>query len=157
MKNALVSRLKFRTAFLETVELADSTTSTDLKSLWTTLAESCPFLRSSSKLGKPVPSSFSVKIQRKLASTVPPRPIVEVAQAAAYDHLERLCRDGVAVVEVLNYYDTHSLLVTLPPFYLWLYDYIYTFFRLSSNYSKRENRNHQYISERYSNTMSLET
>lgn len=113
-KRALISRLSFRAQFLRTVEMADSRTSKELKGLWTDLAAFPPDLRSSVALGKPVPKSFSVKLQRKLASTVPPRPIVEVSQEDAHDHLERLCRDGSTVVEVLRYYDSHSLMVSLP-------------------------------------------
>lgn len=111
-KKALDCRLQFRAQFLNTVELADSRTAADnIKQHWATLGKFLPYLKSSSKLGKPVPSSFSVKIQRKLASTVPPRPIVQVGQEVSFDHLERLCRDAAVAVEVLNYYDSHSLMV----------------------------------------------
>lgn len=100
--------------FLTAVELADSrTSSSDMKHLWTELLKSLPALKSSTKLGNTVPTSFSVKLQRKLASTVPPRPIVQVSDEAALDHLERLCRDGSVVVEVLDYHDSHSLMVSL--------------------------------------------
>lgn len=111
IKEALLHRLRFRASFLKTVEKADSRTSSNLKALWTELMASLPALKSSTELGKAVPSSFSVKLQRKLASTVPPRPIVQVSDEAAFDHLERLCRDGSVVVEVLDYHDSHSLMV----------------------------------------------
>ena len=111
IKKALECRLRFRAAFLKTVETADSRTSTDIKTLWADLLAVVPNIKLSAWLGKPVPASFSVKLQRKLASTVPPRPIVQVSQEDAFDHLERLCRDGSAVVEVLKYYDSHSLMV----------------------------------------------
>lgn len=111
MKNALDSRLRFRSAFLKTVESADSRTSPDVKSMWTNVLALIPGIKSTTGLGKPMPESFSSKLQRKLASTVPPRPIVQVAQDAAFDHLERLCKDASVVVEVLKYYDSHSLLV----------------------------------------------
>jgi hypothetical protein len=111
VKKALGCRLHFRAQFLKIVEMADSRTSSDIKDLWTSLQAALPDLKSSTQLGKAVPSSFSVKIQRKLASTVPPRPIVQVGQEAAFDHLERLCRDASVVVEVLKYYNSHSLMV----------------------------------------------
>lgn len=111
MKIALESRLKFRYLFLQAVEQADSRTSTQAKELWTALLARVPSIKSTTILGKPKPESFSSKLQRRLASTVPPRPIVEVAQKAAFDHLERLCKDGSVVVDVLKYYDSHSLLV----------------------------------------------
>ena len=110
-RDALIHRLRFRSTFLKTVETADSRTSTDAKSLWTETLAIIPTIRSTAKLGKPFPTSFSAKLQRKLASTVPPRPIIQLSQDSAFDHLERLCQDGAVVVEVLNYYDSHSLIV----------------------------------------------
>ncbi len=111
LKSALESRLHFRGQFLKIVEEAESRTSPNIKDLWIGLLATLPDLKSSTQLGKAVPASFSVKIQRKLASTVPPRPIVLVSQEAAFGHLERLCRDASVAVEVLKYYDSHSLMV----------------------------------------------
>lgn len=92
--------------------MADSRTSSeDLKAQWSELLGCLQFLKFTTNIGKATPSAFSVKLQRKLASTVPPRPIVQISEEAAFDHLERLCRDGLAVVDVLNYHDTHSLMV----------------------------------------------
>jgi hypothetical protein len=65
----------------------------------------------SQDLAVPVPDAFSVKLQRKLASTVPPRPVVEIALKTAYDQLARFGSDGRAMIEVLDYHDSHSLLV----------------------------------------------
>ncbi|TVY62254.1 N-alpha-acetyltransferase 35 NatC auxiliary subunit [Lachnellula suecica] len=111
VKDALEFRLGFRASFLETVDAASSRTSPDeIKSLWTDLLTLVPNLKQSIKLGKPVPASFSVKLQRKLASTVPPRPIVQVSQEDAFSHLERLCLDGSVAVEVLKYHNSHSLM-----------------------------------------------
>lgn len=110
-KVALRMRLEFRAKFLRAVEAADSRTCPDLKSFWNELLEFVPDLNASSKLGKQFPQSFSIKVQRKLASTVPPRPVVQVSQEAALEHFERLCRDASIVVDVLEYHDSHSLLV----------------------------------------------
>jgi len=112
IRNALECRIRFRAKFLKTIEAADSRTSLDIKTSWIALLDLVPDIKSSTKFGKAVPSSFSVKLQRKLASTVPPRPIVQVGQEAAFDHLERLCRDASVVIEVLKYYDSHSLMVS---------------------------------------------
>lgn len=80
-------------------------------SLWDNVPKHIASIKESQNLGKPVPSAFSVKIQRKLASTVPPRPIVNVAFEAAYNHLESLCRDVKTVAQVMNYHGPHSLKV----------------------------------------------
>jgi hypothetical protein len=119
VKDALDSRLGFRASFLGTVEAADlRTVPEQIKTLWDDLLKLVPSLKSTTKLGKPVPASFSVKIQRKLASTVPPRPIVQISQEAAFDHFERLCRGGSVAVEVLKYYDSHSLMVHKRPLFV---------------------------------------
>ncbi|KAI9052716.1 hypothetical protein LZ554_002992 [Drepanopeziza brunnea f. sp. 'monogermtubi'] len=110
MKRSIECRLQLRLQFLTAVEAADSRASKDSKKYWSELSASISDVKSSSAFGKPVPSSFSVKIQRKLASTVPPRPIVEVSQEDALSHLERLCSDASVAVEVLEYYDSHSLI-----------------------------------------------
>jgi hypothetical protein len=82
-----------------------------LVELWTSLLVLLPDLKFTQALGKTVSAAFSEKIQRKLASTVPPRPIVEVSYESAYKHLERLCRDASIALEVLKYHDSHSLMV----------------------------------------------
>jgi N-alpha-acetyltransferase 35, NatC auxiliary subunit len=111
LKKALGCRLHFRAQFLKIADMADTRTPTNIKEMWSDLLAALPQIKASAYLGKPVPSSFSTKIQRRLASTVPPRPIVQVSQEAAFEHLERLCRDASVVVEVLKYYDSHSLMV----------------------------------------------
>ena len=114
MRKALISRLELRSRLLTAVEVASSRTSAALRTVWTNVNSCIPRIKSSVGLGKPVPESFSVKIQRKLASTAPPRPIVQLSQETAFRHLENLCQDGSVVVEVLDYHDTQSLLVCNP-------------------------------------------
>ena len=115
MKTALICRLEFREAFLRTVEEANSRTSMEnIKKHWQDLESTLSTLKSTANLAQAVPTSFSWKLQRKLASTVPPRPVVELKWEAAFDHLERLCQDGSVAVEVLKYYDSHSLMVSVP-------------------------------------------
>ncbi len=109
--NALCMRLKFRIAFLTAVSLADQRDSMLSKDAWEDVVALLPGVSTSHKLSKPVTDAFSVKLQRKLASTVPPRPVVTIAFEAAFKHLERLCHDGRALTEILNYHDSHSLMV----------------------------------------------
>lgn len=60
-------------------------------------------LTESVSLGKEVPEAFSMKIQRKLASTVPPRPIVNVSSKDALAHMKRLCQDAIDMQQILDY------------------------------------------------------
>jgi N-alpha-acetyltransferase 35, NatC auxiliary subunit len=110
-KRALVCRLKFRKAFLTSIDVADTRTADGATQFWDEMLGYLPQLRTTAELAKPVPASFSTKLQRKLASTVPPRPMVQIPPEAAYDHLERLCQHGSTVVQVLKYNNPHSLMV----------------------------------------------
>jgi hypothetical protein len=70
-----------------------------------------PQIISTHALGKPVEDAFSTKLQRKLASTMPPRPIVQLKFDDAFSHLSRLFKDGREVIGVLNYTDSQCLQV----------------------------------------------
>lgn len=76
-------------------------------------------INKSHPLGIPVPEAFSAKIQRRLASTMPPRPIVQLSFDDTYSNFKRLVADGLEVTDVLDFTDSQSLLVRplqLPPF-----------------------------------------
>lgn len=60
---------------------------------WTPIAMSVPEFKGTHSLGKSVPDSFSPKIQRTLASTVPPRPIVNFSFEDACEKLLQICAD----------------------------------------------------------------
>lgn len=112
VRKALAARLGFRSMFLSTVgTVEDRSIPFELKRTWTASLESLPGIRSELELARQVPEAFSAKLQRKLASTTPPRPVVTIAFDDAYKHLERLCNDGLVVTEVLNFHDSHSLMV----------------------------------------------
>jgi len=68
----------------------------------------------SHSLGIAVPEAFSAKIQRRLASTMPPRAIVQLSFDETYANLKRLIADGQEVTDVLDYSDSQSLLVSRP-------------------------------------------
>ncbi|PLB39459.1 N-alpha-acetyltransferase 35, NatC auxiliary subunit [Aspergillus candidus] len=70
-------------------------------------------LAQSASIGKPVPESFSWKVQRRLASTVPPRPMVNISQDDALAHLKRLCQDGIDLQEILDYRGPHNVKVAV--------------------------------------------
>ncbi|KAL2759451.1 hypothetical protein ACRALDRAFT_1074260 [Sodiomyces alcalophilus JCM 7366] len=66
-------------------------------------------IKETHSLGTPVPAAFSAKLQRRLASTMPPRPIVHLSFDDATGHLLRLLRDGIETANVLDYHDSQSL------------------------------------------------
>jgi hypothetical protein len=59
------------------------------------------------KLGKAVPESFSPKIQRRLASTVPPKPMVELSYEDAFKTLKQMCVDCQEAVRIVDFGPEH--------------------------------------------------
>lgn len=114
-REAIQNRLLFRRQFLEAlcydVGFLD-TGSTDKFGL---CASTLPLLAESSSLGQAVEEACSLKIQRKLASTVPPRPMVKISFDNAISHLRRLCQDAVDLQGTLCYRGAHNLRVRRPP------------------------------------------
>ncbi|KAK3320708.1 Mak10 subunit, NatC N-terminal acetyltransferase-domain-containing protein [Cercophora scortea] len=111
MAQALSFRLELRTAFLRAIELSDLRSNPESLSLpWSQMKAVWEPISKSHRLGTPVPEAFSTKIQRKLASTMPPRPIVHLSFEETYEHFRKLFADGIDVLKVLNYSDSQSLL-----------------------------------------------
>lgn len=103
LRDAIQCRLQFRHEFLcaldEDLEILDTRSSENFVSCLSSLNR----LSESVSLGQPVPEAFSLKIQRRLASTVPPRPIVHISAEDALVHLKRLCQDAIDMQEMMDY------------------------------------------------------
>lgn len=113
--NALDFRLQFRTAFLRALELTELRANPDSLSLpWSQMQSIWDPINNSRHLGTPVPEAFSTKLQRRLASTIPPRPIVQPSFKETYDHFKKFFADGIEVLQILDYKDSQSLLVRSP-------------------------------------------
>ena len=109
--SALKQRLQFRTALLRALASDHSSLNDDSTRHWDTCAGLLSKIKDSSRMGKPVCESFSIKVQRKLASTVPPRPIVEQKFEDALHYIERLCKDAKDILRALDYRGSNNLLV----------------------------------------------
>lgn len=91
LKSALVVRLEFRKALL--IALSPDYSMSYLDKYWPPVSGTLPVIETTHNLGRPVPGSFSTKLQRRLASTVPPRPVVELEFKDALERLVQLCVD----------------------------------------------------------------
>lgn len=113
---ALDFRLEFRYAFLRAIELSELRSNPEsLKTPWIQMKAILDQIQKSHNKGTPVEESFSAKLQRRLASTMPPRPIVQLDFDEAHKHFLRLAVDGIEVADVLKYTDSQSLLVCSLP------------------------------------------
>ena len=113
LKTALINRLELRSAFLSAVQF-DEIIGGQRVASWERSLTLLPVLSETVHLGVQVEASFSVKVQRRLASTVPPRPIVNIHFNEAFDRLVRLCQDGKDSYRILHYHGaTHLIVSTL--------------------------------------------
>ncbi|EZF95074.1 hypothetical protein H113_04402 [Trichophyton rubrum MR1459] len=102
LRAALLNRLSFRRHILEYLSLdLVLAQSRSTKSLASTL-DRIDLIQKSLHLGKPVEDAFSGKIQRRLASTVPPRPIIKIELQDAISYLKRFCQDATDLQEILD-------------------------------------------------------
>ncbi|KAJ5823852.1 NatC N(alpha)-terminal acetyltransferase Mak10 subunit [Penicillium robsamsonii] len=103
LKDAIHCRLVFRHEFLSALDQDLEVLETrSTKNFSSCIAQLQP-LSETVALGRPVPDAFSLKIQRKLASTVPPRPMVNINSDDALAHLKRLCQDAIDMQQMLDY------------------------------------------------------
>ncbi|KPM35127.1 hypothetical protein AK830_g11443 [Neonectria ditissima] len=110
MAKALDRRLQLRYYFLNATECLDHINEPELaRKPWKEAVALLPDIKTSHDLGKAVDEAFSAKLQRKLASTMPPRPIVQIGFEDAFGNLSRLFKDGAELVDVLNYTNSQCL------------------------------------------------
>jgi len=89
--HALIDRLKLKQEFLQAFlpprpdEIAETR--------WLQLVARLQYIKVSHAIAKPVPAAFSAKVQRRLASTAPPRPIKDLAFDDACHYLEKMYKD----------------------------------------------------------------
>jgi hypothetical protein len=91
LRSAIVARLDFRKDFLRALDL--DLPLDQISYSWPPVLKGLQTLKSTHELGQVVPGAFSTKMQRRLASTVPPRPIVELDFADALEKLLQLTND----------------------------------------------------------------
>ncbi|KAF4997340.1 hypothetical protein FGRMN_3925 [Fusarium graminum] len=117
IREALDQRLQLRSIFLEATECPIHVKEPNVaRKPWLEGLEVLPRIKSSHELGRPVDDAFSAKLQRKLASTMPPRPIVQLEFDDAFGHLTRLFKDGAELIDVLDYTDSQCLLTFVSNF-----------------------------------------
>ncbi|KAL1795420.1 hypothetical protein ACET3X_005644 [Alternaria dauci] len=91
LRHAIVSRLELRKYLLRALDL--DLALDQISYSWPPVLENIDRIKTTHQLGKFVPGAFSPKMQRRLASTVPPRPIVDLSFADAIEKLTQLATD----------------------------------------------------------------
>ncbi|QDS76903.1 hypothetical protein FKW77_004092 [Venturia effusa] len=98
---AIRQRLKLRVSLLHAMDTDDEEDTPLLH--WQTTATLLPAINDTHHFARPVPESFSAKIQRRLASTVPPKPMVELSFEDASAKLTQMCKDCEEAAKVVDF------------------------------------------------------
>ncbi|KAF2085758.1 Mak10-domain-containing protein [Saccharata proteae CBS 121410] len=100
VKEALLLRIALRKHLLA-VTTPDSMIE-ETEEGWRAIYELLRLIEETQQFGKPVKDSFSKKIQRRLASTIPPRPVVQLTFPEAFQVLKQIVDDCLEVVRGIN-------------------------------------------------------
>lgn len=107
LSDAIVTRLQFRNDVLGMLmKHADSVSPPE--SFFDSMQNRLSFIQKGHGLGKEVPEAFSTKLQRRLASTVPPRPMVTVSMDQVWTFWRNMlndCQDVFAMHEAAHSQD----------------------------------------------------
>ena len=126
VKDALLNRLRFRKMLLSAVQ-PDGFVDRQRARLWEGCLELLPILSQTNKLSVSPEGSFSIKIQRKLASSVPPRPIVKISFDEALARLNSICQNGRDAYRIFDSQTGTRLMVC--DFGLWCFERIVLTYR----------------------------
>lgn len=86
---ALRMRLDLRQQYLLSFGgIADGTT-------WQSMKSFLKLVNLNHSTARPIPEAFSPKVQRRLATSTPPRPMLELSWDEAYEKWQGLCADAV--------------------------------------------------------------
>lgn len=111
LRKAILARLTLRKHLLSALESDLNPDQHVQTRRWKDCSELLPGLLETHSLSKPIENAFSIKIQRTLASSVPPRPIARTTFDEAHTFFGSLCRDAADVYHVLNYHGSSNILV----------------------------------------------
>ncbi|EMD87612.1 hypothetical protein COCC4DRAFT_71022 [Bipolaris maydis ATCC 48331] len=101
LRKAILSRLELRTDLLQAFDM--DLTVEGMPYSWPPVLEIIDTLKTTHQLGQTVPGAFSPKMQRRLASTVPPRPIVELDFKDALEKLQNMasaCHEATRLISI---------------------------------------------------------
>lgn len=113
LRTALQNRLRFRRAFILALDFGQGVTDAVRPCAWRQCIGDLPGIFQTNTLGTAVESAFSKKIQRRLASSVPPRPVVNISFDEAHAFLARLCAHGQEAYGILQYSRPLSAMVRI--------------------------------------------
>ena len=110
-RSALKNRLLLARAMLADFSKDWDSYHSGAKPGWTDTLRYLDEVEKSHELGKDASGAWSISVLRKLASSVPPRPLVNLSFGDAVATLRQLCTDTQDIFKILGYAGAHNLMV----------------------------------------------
>ena len=111
IRSALKNRLLLARAMLADFSKDWDSYHSGAKPGWTGTLRYLDEVEKSHKLGKDAREAWSVSVLRKLASPVPPRPLIDLPFGDAVAALRQLCTDTQDIFKILDYAGAQNLMV----------------------------------------------
>ena len=115
IRKAIACRLELRKQLLQAFAMDLGIIETKMNTSWQSAERLLLTYPSTNHLGTEVENAFSAKVQRRLASSIPPRPVVNISFKDGCQYLIKLCQHGTEVARVLQYHGGNHLLVHIDP------------------------------------------
>jgi len=115
IRNAFKYRLLLRKSLVLVFSSETKEWSPETTEVWDTSLDRVKKVEETYKVGRAVPAAFSISVQRKLASQVPPRAMVNYPFMDAISDLKKLCAEGKDILKILNFEGSTNLVVSICP------------------------------------------
>ncbi|PWW74816.1 Mak10-domain-containing protein [Tuber magnatum] len=109
IRDAFRYRLLLRKSLVLVFSSESKEWSPEATDLWDTSLEHVKRVEETSGVGRAVPAAFSISVQRKLASQVPPRAMVNYPFKDAISDLKKFCVEGKDILKILNFEGSTNL------------------------------------------------
>ena len=102
--SALTERLEFRKALIKAMAIAPDPdmSPSALSDAWKPVSKLLYSVQASHKTGVPLKQAFTTKIPYGLASTIPPKPVIDISFDEAIATLMSICKDSQDATVVLK-------------------------------------------------------
>ena len=110
LKMAICKRLNLREQLLRAVN-PEAVLLEENGNQWNTCQELTQTLSNDHSLATLVPDAYSMKLQRRLTTTTPPRPVVEIPFKEAMAYLSMLCLGCKGTYHIMSYHGFATMLV----------------------------------------------
>ncbi|GAB7353021.1 hypothetical protein MBLNU459_g3577t2 [Dothideomycetes sp. NU459] len=100
IREAVKARVQLRADMLKALRFGGASDAAEKPHLWKAALQTASAVNDTTSLGTEVPTVFSERVQRHLASNTPPRCMIKISWKETYPKLKQLCEDNIEAYRV---------------------------------------------------------